>query len=178
MRGVIDATGRPVDVELDQGRVDAVDEILARSAALRGRSYIERLLGTSIEDSPVVRRDLQRPRARLRRLETLIEIGDEPWVVSTYWVVDRDFPDLAEGWERGQTLVGAMAAGADLGLEYGWRSFSAAQACPEDAGLLQIPTGDPVLVRDGVNVDRDGRPVVRVHRRCRADRARWVLRYR
>ena len=58
-----------------------------------------------------------------------------------------------------------------------WRAISAEAATTEDAEILGIRVGAPVLVRDGLTAGADGDPVLRVCRRARMDRVSYVLRY-
>ncbi len=58
-----------------------------------------------------------------------------------------------------------------------WRAISADAATLEDAEILGIRAGSPVLVRDGLTADAAGTPFLRVARRARMDRVSYVLRY-
>src|ERR671912_50500 len=58
-----------------------------------------------------------------------------------------------------------------------YRDVLLASAPDDDAAVLGIRPGAPVLVREGLTADEDGRPVLRVRRRARADRVRYRLDY-
>jgi GntR family transcriptional regulator len=58
-----------------------------------------------------------------------------------------------------------------------WRAISADSATIEDAEILGIRAGSPILVRDGLTANAVGEPFLRVSRRARMDRVSYVLRY-
>ncbi|MGY1616130.1 GntR family transcriptional regulator [Geodermatophilus sp. SYSU D00691] len=148
-------------------------------AALRGQgqSYRDVLLHTAVDDDPAVRRDLQVPRARLRRVDSALEVDGERWVVSTSWAPDARLRDVAARWRETDGLYGLLLQPAGRPLRYVWRTFSAEAASVEDAARLGIRPGAPVLVREGLTAEDDGRPVLRVRRRARADRVRYRIDY-
>src|SRR3954468_9270531 len=58
------------------------------------------------------------------------------------------------------------------------RTFTAAPAAPSDSEHLDIPTGAPLIVLSGGNVDQHGRRIAHVAHRIRADRAEYVVDFR
>ena len=149
-----------------------------------GADYREVLLSYADYDGSdgAVRRDLEIPRAKISELETAFEVAGEIRMLSTLWMTRRIGLNIQRSWaERpGDARPGDYLA---LREEFGdklyalWRSFSAEAASVHDAELFDIQPGSPLLVREGVTVDRFGTPVVRTRRRVRGDRVRYVVRY-
>jgi DNA-binding GntR family transcriptional regulator len=148
-------------------------------AALRsqGQVYRDVLLGTRLDDDAAVREELQLPRARLRRVESGLEVDGEMWVVATSWAPDARLGDVEARWRESEGLYGLLLDRPGHPLRYVWRTFGAEAASVEDAAVLGIRPGAPVLVREGLTADEDGRPVLRVRRRARADRVRYRIDY-
>lgn len=142
-----------------------------------GRSYREVLLDTALVDDPEVRAQLGDPAEPLRRVDSALEVDHERWVVSTAWLADSTVPDLAARWRESDGVYGLVLDRYADGLRHVWRSFSAVPASPGDATLLGVRTGTPLVLRDGLTADDAGRPLVRVRRRARPDRVRYVLDY-
>lgn len=111
------------------------------------------------------------------RVETLIETGGQPFVVSSYWLDAQRFPGFADHITERVALFQVLQEHYGLRLRHAWRSLTATVAGREDATLLDIPPGSPLMLRDGVNVDHDRIPTTYVQRRLRGDRARFTLRY-
>jgi GntR family transcriptional regulator len=115
---------------------------------------------------------------QLARLDTLVGTGGDPFAVSSYWLDIHRFPDLVERWLPNATLSTVLHDGYGVTLFYDWRAFSASAAGQIEVDQLGGRQGAPLIVRDGVSVDDDGRPVYYVRRRIRAERASYVVRYR
>lgn len=142
-----------------------------------GEDYREVLLSYDEDDDPRIRRDLGVARGRLSRLETAFEVAGEPLMLATLWTSRRLGLKMREAWPE---LPGDYAV---LREEYGselyalWRSFSAEAATVEDASLFDVHPGAPLLVREGVTVDRFGTPILRSRRRVRGDRISYIMRF-
>jgi GntR family transcriptional regulator len=143
----------------------------------QGQSYRDVLLATAVDDDPAVRGELELPRARLRRVESALEVDGERWVCSTAWAPDERLRDVEARWREDDGLYGLLLDRGGRPLRYVWRSFAAEAATAEDAAVLGIRPGAPVLVREGLTADEAGRPVLRVRRRARADRVRYRIDY-
>ncbi len=143
-----------------------------------GRRFRDVLLSTDIAEDADVRQDLRRPRGRLRRVDSALEVDGETWVCSTAWGPDSWLKDVPRRWRETDGLYGLLLDRAQGPLQYLWRSFSAETATVEDAERLGIRPGAPVLVREGLTADENGKPVLRVRRRARGDRVRYILNYR
>jgi DNA-binding GntR family transcriptional regulator len=114
----------------------------------------------------------------LGRLDTVVGSDGDPFAVSSYWLDDRRFADLAQRWSPEQSLSSALNDLYGITLYYDWRGFSAAAADAIEADKIGARIGTPLIVRDGVSVDADGKPVYYVRRRIRAERASYVIHYR
>jgi DNA-binding GntR family transcriptional regulator len=143
----------------------------------QGQAYRDILLGSREDDDPVVRRELRLPVAQLCRVESALEVDGERWVVSTAWGPEDRLRDLADRWRESDGLYGLLLDRGGHPLRYVWRTFAAEAASGEDAAVLGIRPGAPVLVREGLTADEDGRPVLLVRRRARADRVRYRIDY-
>ncbi len=138
----------------------------------------ETVLHAALDDCADARGELGLPAGTaLRRVDTLVSHDEQPWIVSSYWLADARFPDLADAITVHGTPIGALLHRYGMVLRYSWRSFAAGLATPDDSLLLDIPPGSPLLLREGLNCDDDATPTVYVRRRCRSDRIRFVLRY-
>jgi GntR family transcriptional regulator len=143
----------------------------------QGQSYRDVLLATAVDDDAAVRGELELPRARLRRVESALEVDGERWVCSTAWAPDERLRDVEARWREDDGLYGLLLGRGGRPLRYVWRSFAAEAATAEDAAVHGIRPGAPVLVREGLTADEAGRPVLRVRRRARADRVRYRIDY-
>ncbi|MFB7915856.1 GntR family transcriptional regulator [Streptomyces sp. NPDC056061] len=123
-------------------------------------------------------RHLGRPLAELSRVETVVLIGAEPWGVSSYWMESALVPRELSVPGEADNVVRVLAEATGIVLEYDWRAFSAVGADIGDADLLGVPTGSPLLVREGVSCTPDGEAVLYVRRRINGERARFVLNFR
>lgn len=139
---------------------------------------VERVLGTAAATEGEATRALGRPAAGLSRIETLVEPGGAPLAVSSYWLDAGLVPDVLPALESTENLAAALHQVLGRPVEYDWRAFSATAADLTDAPLLGVPTGHPLLVREGVSCTPDGVPVYFVRRRFRGDALRFVLHYR
>jgi GntR family transcriptional regulator len=142
-----------------------------------GRTYREVLLATATADDPDVRADLDLPIGALRRVDSTLEVDGERWVASTAWFPDDAVPDVAGRWRESDGVYGLVLDEHRDDLRYLWRSFSAVPAGTADAEVLGVRPGSPLVLREGLTGDGTGRPLVRVRRRARPDRVRYVLAY-
>jgi GntR family transcriptional regulator len=104
-------------------------------------------------------------------------VQDIPWSLTLTWVpaalVGRDVqfrPDTS--------LFGVLHERHGLRMSRADRTFAAAPAAPSDSEHLDVPTGAPLIVLSGGNVDQDGRRIAQVAHRIRGDRAEVVVDFR
>ncbi|WP_448624281.1 GntR family transcriptional regulator [Geodermatophilus sp. URMC 64] len=142
----------------------------------QGQAYRDVLLATRVDDDPAARQAL-RPAGRLRRVDSALEVDGERWVRSTAWAPEETLGDVERRWQESDGLYGLLLGRSGRPLRYVWRTFAAEAASAEDAAVLGIRPGAPVLLREGLTADEDGRPVLLVSRRARADRVRYRLDY-
>src|SRR3954467_10211150 len=144
----------------------------------QGQSYRDVLLGTALDDDPAVRGELQLPRAApLRRVESALEVDGEGWVRSTGGAPEERLGDVEGRWRESDGLYGLLLDRSGEPLHYVWRTFAAEAASAEDAAVLGVRPGAPLLIREGLTANDDGRPFLLIGRRARADRVRYRLDY-
>lgn len=104
-------------------------------------------------------------------------VQDIPWSLSLTWLpaslVARDVrfpPDTS--------LFALLEDRHGLRMMRAERTFTAAPAAPSDSEHLDIPTGAPLIVLSGGNVDQHGRRIAQVAHRIRGDRAECVVDFR
>ena len=102
---------------------------------------------------------------------------DVPWSLSLTWLpatlVARDVrfgPDTS--------LFALLQERHGLRMTRAERTFTAAPAAPSDSEHLDVPTGAPLIVLSGRNVDQHGRRIAHVAHRIRGDRAEYVVDFR
>lgn len=166
----------PLSVTLPLTRAEFTSSLRAELER-GGRTYRELLLSTELAEDPAVRRDLALPKGRLRRLDSALDVDGERWVCSTAWLSDAAVPDVARRWRESDGIYGLLLDHHGDGLRYVWRSFSAEPASVDDAAVLGVRPGTPLILREGLTADATGSPLLRVRRRARPDRVRYVVEY-
>ncbi|WP_119696746.1 GntR family transcriptional regulator [Microbacterium halotolerans] len=139
----------------------------------------ERIDSRAADDSPTGRLaagHLGMTVEELVRIDSVMFRSGQPWIVNSYWMPTR-LGERAASVREGETVVTTLRAAGDIALVYLWRAFSATAADFDEADLLGADVGSPLLVRDGVTADADGKPVFYVRRRMRGEHAKFVLRY-
>lgn len=142
----------------------------------QGHSYEDILLKASKVNSPAHNAELRLPAGPLWRVDNALVVDDDVWMWSSSWFPMELLKDPKRNWSPVSGLYGQLndAIGELVPM---WRAFSAEAASAEDAEILGIKAGTPLIVRDGLTADQDGNPVLRVSRRARMDRVSYVLRY-
>jgi DNA-binding GntR family transcriptional regulator len=104
-------------------------------------------------------------------------VQDVPWSLTLTWLpaalVGRDVqfgPDTS--------LFALLEERHGLRMMRAERTFTAAPAAPSDSEHLDVPTGAPLIVLSGGNVDQHGRRIAQVAHRIRGDRAEYVVDFR
>lgn len=172
----VSARPAPLSVTLPLTRAEFASSLRAELER-GGRTYRELLLSSHLAEDPAVRKDLALAKGRLRRLESVLEVDGERWICSTAWLADDAVPDVADRWRESDGIYGLLLDKHGDGLRYVWRSFSAVPATGEDAVVLGVRPGTPLILREGLTADTDGSPLLRVRRRARPDRVRYVVEY-
>ena len=84
---------------------------------------------------------------------------------------------MEQRWRESDGVYGLLIEDYGDDLRHVWRAFSAEGASGDDADVLDVRPGTPLIVRDGLTADPDGAPLLRVRRRARPDRVRYVVAY-
>ncbi|MBS2535598.1 GntR family transcriptional regulator [Catenulispora sp. NF23] len=121
---------------------------------------------------------LEHAAADLSRFETLVWLEDQPWCVNSYWLPTGRLPAGFGPVGEPIDMAAAITEAFGFELESDWRAFSAVAADIADAERLDLATGSPLLVREGVNCTPDGETVMYVRRRIKGENASFVLDYR
>jgi len=152
-----------------------VSRITAQISA-QGHSYEDILLKATKVNSPQTNAELRLPDGPLWRVDNALVVDDDVWMWSSSWFPQEFLRDPKRNWSTVSGLYGQL--NESIGeLVPMWRAFSAEAATVEDAEILGIKAGTPLIVRDGLTADQDGNPALRVSRRARMDRVSYVLQY-
>src|SRR3954453_12714588 len=104
-------------------------------------------------------------------------VQDIPWSLTLTWLpaalVGRDLP-----FRPDTSLYALLEQAHGLRMTRAERTFTAAPAAPSDSEPLDVPTGAPLIVLSGGNVDQHGRRIAQVAHRIRGDRAEYVVDFR
>ena len=166
----------PIAVTIPLSREEFFTSLRSQLAA-EGRQFRDVFVSTELTEHDAVRQELRCPRGRLRRIDSRLEVNGETWVCSTAWGPAARLEDVAARWRETDGVYGLLLDRAVGPLHYVWRSFSAEAAGTKDAAELGVKVGAPLLVREGLTADEHGAPLLRVRRRARGDRVRYLLQY-
>jgi GntR family transcriptional regulator len=155
---------------------DSLVSGITQQISEQGHSYEDILLKVAKVNSPQANAELRLPAGPLWRVDNALVVDDDVWMWSSSWLPQELLKDPKRNWSPVSGLYGQLndAIGELVPM---WRAFSAESATAEDAEILGIKAGTPLIVRDGLTADQDGNPVLRVSRRARMDRVSYVLRY-
>lgn len=144
--------------------------------AEHGYTYEDVLLRATRVSTPRLNASLELPPGPLWRVDNALMVNGSAWMWSSSWFARELIDDPARDWSTVSGLYGQLNAviGEPRPL---WRAISADAATMDDAEILGVRPGSPVLVRDGLTADAAGDPVLRVCRRARMDRVSYLLRY-
>jgi GntR family transcriptional regulator len=149
---------------------------LTAQIAEHGYAYQDVFLSASKVNTSRLNASLELPPGPLWRVDNALIVNGETWMWSRSWFPRALLSDPAENWSPLTGLYGQLNAvvGEPAPL---WRTISADAATIEDAEILAIRAGSPILVRDGLTANAAGEPVLRVCRRARMDRVSYLLTY-
>ena len=101
-------------------------------------------------------------------------VDDVPWSLSLTWL-----PGALVGADAGAGDVGAFVAERHgLRMTPADRVVGSAPAAPSDSEHLDVPTGTPLIVLSGGDIDQHGRRIAQVAHRIRGDRAEVAIDFR
>jgi GntR family transcriptional regulator len=144
--------------------------------AEHGYTYEDVLLRVAKVSSARLNTSLELPPGPLWRVDNALMVNGSAWMWSSSWFPRSLLADPEARWSTVSGLYGQLneVMGEPAPI---WRAISAEAATTEDAEILGIRAGSPVLVRDGLTADAKGAAVLRVCRRARMDRVSYLLRY-
>lgn len=160
----------PVPYEVSPGKTASLTRLLEE----QGLHSAQRLLGRRTE----VPRDIAAafgPDATVVGYEQLRLVEEEPWSLTVTWLDTVQFPDLDTHWDGAGSLFKALSDGYGVVMHRMSVTFSAVLARPEEARLLQVSPGAPLLVSRGRNADAAGTVVAVAEHRFRGDRVRFTV---
>lgn len=166
-------------VRLPVSQALSTDSLVAgitRQIAEHGHTHEDVFLRAVKISSPRLNTTLELPPGPLWRVDNALVVNGAAWMWSSSWFSRDVLDDPARDWDVRTGLYGQLndALGE---LRPIWRAISADAATIEDADVLGVRPGTPILVRDGLTANAEGTPVLRVCRRARMDRVSYVLRY-
>lgn len=123
-----------------------------------------------------INESLQLPSGALWRVDSTLVVNGAAWMWSSHWFPRELIEDPAKTWSTVSGVYGQLkpAIGEPTAV---WRAISADAATIEDAEVLGVRVGSPILVRQGLTADSSGSPVLHECLRARMDRISYVLRY-
>jgi len=155
---------------------DSLVASMTAQIAAQGYTYEDVVLRAAVVQEPGLNASLRLPEGPLWRIDNAIVVHDLAWMWSRSWVMHHLLDDPEGNWSQVEGLYGQLNAAVQE-LAPLWRAIMADAASLEDAEILGIRPGTPVLIREGLTADETGTPVMRVSRRARMDRVSYVLRY-
>ncbi|QVQ54111.1 GntR family transcriptional regulator [Spiractinospora alimapuensis] len=115
---------------------------------------------------------------RVLRIERLRMANGEPMAVETAHLAARRFPGLRRQLDRHASLYEALACAYGVHLSEAEATIETVLATPEDARLLGIDVGLPLVLHSQHSLDSEGQPVEWVRSLYRGDRYKFVTRLR
>lgn len=155
---------------------DSLVSGITEQLAEHGHSYEDVLIKATRVNQPQANIEFGLPPGPLWRVDNSLVVDGETWMWSSSWLPQELIKDPRKHWSPVSGLYG-MLLSDQRELVPLWRAFSAEAATSDDAAILQVKPGTPLIVRDGLTADEDGNPILRVTRRARMDRVSYVLRY-
>lgn len=163
--------GPPVPYEVSPSKTASLTRLMAE----QGLHLEQRLVGRD-QDAPAEVAAVFGPGARIERFDQVRELDAEPWALTSTWLDLARFPDLAEEqWTGQESLYEALQRGYGVTMHRASVAFSAAGARTDEAAILRIAPGTPLLIVRGLNVDDAGRPVAVAEHRFHGDRVRFAV---
>ena len=152
-------------------RVRFTETLSAQQRAPSGRIL-------AIEDETAAR-DVARaldlgPNAKVWRVDRLGYAEDRPISIASHYFSRRAFPRLPAAFRDETSVTRVLAKYGVQQYERRETRILARPASSEEARLLDLPRGRPVLVTEGVNIDPEGKPVEFSVARFAADRVQLL----
>lgn len=108
-------------------------------------------------------------------IDRLRFVDGEPIVLVITYVPEKLCPELINEDLSTQSLYAILEQKYGLELVYGHRTLEAVAASEEEAKLLEIEEGDPIVLLRSISYLKDGRPVEYFKAKHRGDRSRFEV---
>jgi GntR family transcriptional regulator len=119
-----------------------------------------------------------RPGGRVLRISRLRFADDEPMAIGAAYLPARRFPGLRRKLDRSPSLYETLASAYGVALAQAEETIETVLATPEDARLLAVDAGLPLLLLSRQAFDTSGTPVEWSQSWYRGDRYKFVTRTR
>lgn len=113
---------------------------------------------------------------RVLRIERLRMANGEPMAVETAHLAARRFPGLRRQLDRHASLYEALASAYNVRLAEAEATIETVLATPNEARLLGVDVGLPLVLHSQHSFDSEGHPVEWVRSLYRGDRYKFVTR--
>lgn len=167
-------------IEFDLPRMPSTDADAGSTAAIAEyvqQDQTETLVNLTTEETHRSAAEALAAAGPFLRVDTVVRIGEQPFLVCSYWIEAGRFPGVTARVGERVALFQILQEHHGIRLRHAWCSLTATVANREDAALLDISPGSPIMLRDGVNVDDNLTPTMYLRRRIRGDRIRFTMRY-
>jgi len=109
------------------------------------------------------------------KIDRLRSVGNEPILIVTTFIPYQICPALLEEDLTNQSLYAVLEDRYKLEIARGRRTLEAISASDEDAKLLGIEEGDPLILLKSVSYLEDGGPIEYFEAKHRGDRSRFEV---
>ena len=116
-----------------------------------------------------------RPGTKVIDIYRLRSIEDAPLQLVNTFIPYDICPQLAEIDLTNRSLYQFLEEECNVFISHGRRTIEAVAAREQDARLLQVEPGDPLIMLDSISYREDGRPVEYYHAVHRGDRTRFEV---
>ncbi|MGA9351754.1 MAG: GntR family transcriptional regulator [Anaerolineae bacterium] len=109
------------------------------------------------------------------KIDRLRSVGNEPILIVTTFIPHQICPGLLEEDLTNQSLYAVIEGRYNLEIARGRRTLEAISASEEEAKLLGIEEGDPLILLKSVSYLEDGGPIEYFEAKHRGDRSRFEV---
>jgi len=109
------------------------------------------------------------------KIDRLRSVGNEPILIVTTFLPYEICPALLEEDLTNQSLYGVLEGRYKLEIARGRRTLEAISASDEDAKLLGVEEGDPIILLKSVSYLENGEPIEYFEAKHRGDRSRFEV---
>lgn len=113
------------------------------------------------------------PIIEIKRLRSVDE--DVPLLIVTSYIPANICPSLAQADLENQSLYAFLESNCQIFINRGRRFIEAVAARPDEAELLQVEQGSPLIMIDSVSYDENHRPLEYYRALHRGDRSRFEI---